>query len=506
MENLRDASCTDVYICRGDAQGEEFFPRLTFHGYRYVAITGCSQPPAAEEVAGVVLTSLPGHAGDFSCSDPLVNRLYQNILWSQRGNFISIPTDCPQRNERMGWMGDAQVFAQTALYNADVRTLYLRYLQAVRDLQADNGKFPDIAPLGGGFGGIVWGSAGVIIPWEIYRQYGDRRVLAENYPAVQRYLAYLEQGYADGLLAPGVGQLGDWLASDLSTDPDLIWSCYFAYDAKLAARMAGVLGDAAGEARYQALSARVSADWNRRFVSENGRTRGRDGRENDTQCSYAVPLFLGVADALHAPGLAARLNEKTAALGNTLTTGFVGTGMISAALSDWGYSETAYLLLQQTDYPSWLYSVTQGATTIWERWNSYTMKQGFGGNNGMNSFNHYSLGAVGAWLYRYVLGIREDEKEPGYHRFVLAPCICGFASAGGFYDSPYGRICSRWSRTGSTAVWEVSIPANTTALLQIGRAVSVRVEAVPKQQQPVQAEAISSLTLSSGRYRLQIRF
>lgn len=465
MENLRDASCTDRYICKGSADGEVFLPRFTFHGYRYVEITGTDAPPPPQEVKGMVLSSVTRQTGDFTCSDTLVNRLFQNVLWSQRANFISIPTDCPQRNERMGWMGDAQVFAQTALYNADVRTLYYRYMQAVRDVQAENGRFADIAPVGGGFGGIVWGSAGLIIPYETCRQLGDTRIVEENYGAMRKYMDYLETNYEDGLLKDGVGNLGDWLAFDMSTDNDLIWNAYFAYDAKIMAEMAGLLGKTADADRYSNLFSRLKQDWNRRFVGADGVTLTRNGAVNDTQCSYAVPLYFEVAAGRHQEKMAANLARKTKELGNILTTGFVGTAPINQVLSAYGYGETACDLIRQRQYPSWLYSVTQGATTIWERWNSYTIDKGFGGNNGMNSFNHYSLGAVGAWLYRDVLGIKGDDGAPGYRSFILEPSVMGFAYAKGYFDSPYGRIESGWELDGGTGAvcWKVRIPANTRA-------------------------------------------
>lgn len=506
MENLRDAACTDRYICKGG--DETFFPHFTFHGYRYVELTGAAHPPKPSDVHGIVLTSATDITGDFSCSDPMVNRLWENVLWSQRANFISIPTDCPQRNERMGWMGDAQVFAQTALYQADVRTLYYRYMQAARDVQADNGRFADIAPIGGGFGGIVWGSAGIIVPYEIHRQLGDLRLLGEMYEAMCRYMKYLEEGYlGDGILADGIGNLGDWLAADMSTDNDLIWTAYFAYDAKLMAEIAAMLSKKSDEAKYRALFSAIKADWNRRFVNDDGLTLTANGEINDTQCSYAVPLYFEVADDQNRFKMAERLHQKTEALGCTLTTGFVGTAPISQALSAYGYDETAYKLLRQTNYPSWLYSVTQGATTIWERWNSFTIDDGFGGNNGMNSFNHYSLGAVSAWLYRFVLGIQVGQSGNGYHRFILRPSIAGLSSAKGNFISPYGPITSAWQRQDGKALWMITIPANTRAKVYLPIA-DVLLNGTPLNHFAEERDAITLkkeryIELASGSYTLE---
>jgi len=501
MENLRDASCTDFYICKGDPEGEWFMPRFTFHGYRYVEITGTDTPPAVGDVEGIVLSSITALSGGFECSDPLVNKLFENITWSQLGNFISIPTDCPQRNERMGWMGDAQVFAQTATYNGDVRLFFSRYLQAVRDLQSQEGQYPNIAPLGGGFGGIAWEIAGIVIPWEVYRQYGDLRVVQDNYQAMAAYMDFLDRHYKNGALN-GVGMLGDWLATEMGTDNDLVWHAIYAYASKIMAFMAKAIGNTADQEKYDALFYKLQGDWNNNFIDPvTGKTRAMDGTINDTQCSYALPLAYGVVSPENAGRAAGHLNRKTQELGHTLTTGFLGTAPINPALTEYGYGDTAYALLRQTQYPSWLYSVTQGATTIWERWNSYTVEAGFGGNNSMNSFNHYSLGAVGAWIYTHVLGIRPDESQPGYHRFIIKPYMGSLSYARGYYDSPYGRIESGWSIEGDKITLDISIPANTqaTVYLPLGQIDSgISIEAI-------QEDDWQKIALPSGRYQFTIQ-
>lgn len=460
-ENLRDADCTDIYICKGDPDGEVIFPRFTFHGFRYLELSGIDDAPSVEDVEAVVLSSITELSGSFACSNPMVNKLYENILWSQRANFLSIPTDCPQRNERMGWMGDAQVFASTAAYNANVLPLFERYLISVRDLQREDGKFPAIAPYGGGFGGILWESAGIIIPWELYCQYGERRMLEDNYNAILKYIDYLRKNSTDNLLNRGVGTLGDWLAVDMSTDDNLVWNAMYAYDVRIAADIAEILGDKTVSMELNALFCEIKAAWNRVFVEpESGKTRSMDGTINDTQCSYALPLYYSVFEDIEKA--AGRLNEKTIELDYTLTTGFIGTPCISAALSDNGYIDTAYKLLQQTKYPSWLYPVTQGATSIWERWNSLSHENGFGGNNGMNSFNHYSLGAVGAWLYSRVLGIRP--AEAGYKRIRIEPHIGSLTWAEGKLKTPHGEVAVRWERTDNNkTTLNVTVPSGTTA-------------------------------------------
>ena len=462
-ENLRDADCTDTYICNGQPR-EEYMPRFTFHGYRYIEISGVQNPPELNEVHGVVLSSIKAFSGNIETSNKDINRLFENICWSQRSNFISIPTDCPQRNERLGWLGDAQVFAKTALYNADLSLFYRRYLQSIRDLQEESGRFPDVAPMGGGFGGIAWECAGVVIPWELYQQYGDIRILEENCDSINRYVTYLN-AHRKNELVDGVGILGDWLATDMSTDNQLIWDCIYAYVLKLAAKIMAVLGkENAG--LYQQLYRATKSMWNKTYVDDvSGKTRTREGKINDTQCSYALPLVYGIFDDKYVQSAGVHLNKKTKEVGYTVTTGFLGTGVLCDALSLCGYTDTAYKLLCQTQYPSWIYSVKQGATTIWERWNSCTKEHGFGNNNAMNSFNHYSLGAVGAWMYGYMSGIRRNELCPGFQRFVLKPEFGEMEYVNAYYQSLYGKIQSSWRRENGRITYTAVIPANTSAEL-----------------------------------------
>lgn len=497
-ENLRVACCTDVYVCKGDPAGELFQPRFTFHGYRYLELTGCAVPPKPEEVEGVVLSSMTGQTGNFSCSEPLVNRLFENVLWSQRANSISIPTDCPQRNERLGWMGDAQVFAPTASFNADMRLFYRRFLRAARDLQTPEGQYPNIAPVGGGFGGIAWESAGIIVTWVVYRQYGDLEILRENYHAMDAYLGYLKTKGWPGILTD-VGPLGDWLATDLSTDLELLWNAIFAYDAKILAKMAAALGRTEDEKMYHSLFEEIRTLWNATFVDQEGYTQNRAGERNDTQCSYALPLAYGVFSPENAPKAAKRLAQRVERDGYTVTCGFLGTPHLNPALCDYGYTEAAYRLLLQQNYPSWLYPVLQGATTVWERWNSYTLDQGFGGNNGMNSFNHYSLGAVAAWLYGYVLGIGQEEDSVGFSKIRIQPRMEVLTSAFGYYDTPAGRVAVFWKREKGTVLLDVTIPPNAAATVVLPEGTRCRAEGLdlPKLSQ-------HRIALVSGRYRFQV--
>ena len=462
LENYRDASSTDVYICAGTEGGEIYCPKFTFHGYRYIEISGVSAPLPLEDVVSIQLSSIREMTGEFECSHPLLNRFTENVKWSQLCNFISIPTDCPQRNERMGWAGDTHVFCRTANMNSDLRLFYYRVLEAFRDLQKD-GKFPEIAPAGGGFGGITYESAPVFITWELYQQYGDRKVVEETYPSLQKFMDYIRAQGMPGLTF--VGPLGDWLAVE-ETDMHLLWNAFYGRDCLFMEKLAGIAGDKDGEKYYKGLWEEAAAYWNKTFMdSRTGMTRDAQGNTVDTQCSYALPLCYGLIPEDRRKEAGERLAEKVRENGYKINTGFFGTGLINEALTSTGHEDLAFSLMLQTDYPSWLYPVPQGATTIWERWNSFTRENGFGGNNDMNSFNHYSLGSVVSWLYSCVLGIQRDEKQPGFRHFFLKPCVKELAYAKGGVETPYGRIESGWSKEEERIHFRFLIPANSRATL-----------------------------------------
>lgn len=492
MENIRAAMAQDIYIARGDGKPERIAPRFTFHGYRYIEITGLNEPLPTESVKSVALSSIHGLTAGYSTSNPKVNRLWSNIIWSARSNFLSIPTDCPQRNERMGWAGDISVFSRTATYLSNVSQFLRRYLQAMRDVQRKDGRFPDIAPLGGGFGGFLWGSAGITVPWECFQQYADTALLEEHYEAMKRYISYVQENYIDpntNLIVQehAWGDLGDWLGlEDGRNDKSLIWEAYFIYDLDLMTKTAATLGREEDAAHYAQLR-----DERCRFFSQTYLQPGtmktvhsafdpkKKGQTVDTQTSYVLPLAFGIIEEgkeqfvqnfLATLTRENRTDQGTDCPPYSLLTGFIGTAWINNALSQTGHTDAAYRLLQQTAYPSWLYSVEQGATTIWERLNSYTHTEGFGGNNRMNSFNHYSFGAVGAWMCSHSLGIQRDESAPGFKHFFLNPepdPTGSMTHAEGFYDSPYGRIESSWRRTEKGTEYHFTVPANTTATLYL---------------------------------------
>lgn len=481
--NLREASNTDIYICSGE-DGEVYQPRFTFHGYRYIEISGVTAPPALTEVQGLLLSSVQAVTGRFSCSNDLINRFVTNVKYSQLCNFISIPTDCPQRNERMGWMGDTHIFCRTATYQADVKNFYLRNLQAMKDLQTPEGRLPSIAPFGGGFGGMTYESGMILMVWELYQQYGDSSVVDQYYDSMKKWMEVLmkktdtesaDTKWPGNHSLPGIPQLpmqedwlGDWLAPE-PTDPNLIYNAFHYRNAVLMERFAGILGKTEDEKLFAVTAEETREYWNQTFVEpETGLVHKADGTPCDVQGSYAIGLGCGVFAEKYRERAYAHLARKVQEDGYTIRTGFFGTGMVNSMLSKGGYEQAAVRMMTQTAYPSWLYPVTQGATTIWERWNSFTREEGFGENNSMNSFNHYSLGCVLNWLYENILGIRRDETAPGYRHFILQPEMEAFVWASGGIETPHGRIESSWRRENGSIHYACSIPANTTAELYLG--------------------------------------
>ena len=498
MENIRAALTQDLYVLKGGP--EVIRPRFTFHGYRYLELSGLEQAPALADVKGQVISSIRHLDSSYETSNELVNRLWENITWSLRANFLSIPTDTPARNERMGWSGDINVFSQAATFLAQVGPFLSRHLLAMRDIQRADGRFTDVAPVGGGFGGTLWGSAGIILPWEVYQQYGDTRILEQHYGAMAEYLAFLDSRTDPETGRIDEGPLGDWLSPENSrNDNTLLWTAYHAYDHWIMWQVAGILGKEADAQRYRERFDERKAYFNKTYVdAATGKTvhSGYEGRmfgpppagytppkpgdPVDTQASYAIPLNFGIfeyaQEATAGRNLVATIErENRDDLGQTrppysLMTGFIGTASLNHALSRTGNDAYAYRLLRQESYPSWLYPVVNGATTIWERLNSYTIEDGFGGNNSMNSFNHYSFGAVAAWMYNYSLGIRRDPAYPGFKHFILSPTPDPDGEirfAKGYYNSPYGRIESSWELADRATTYRVTVPPNTTATLML---------------------------------------
>jgi len=454
-ENLRPALSTDTFILRGEGR-EVFEPRFTFHGFRYVEVTGYPGQLTAQDLKGIVVASDTPMIGTWECSDPALNQLYSNILWGQRGNFLSVPTDCPQRDERMGWMGDALVFAPTAVRNANVAGFFHKWMVDVNDAQGPAGDFPNYAPRVAQPqpGWPVWGDAGIVVPWVLYTAYGDLAFLADNYTNMARWLEFNVDRSTDLRLTGGVG---DHLAP-VRTPVDLVDTAYFANSADIVARAAALLGKPEDAAKYEALHQKIVSAFRDSFLSPAGELKG------DTQTAYILALMFDLLPEDLREEAARRLADKVEQTGH-LTTGFVGVGLICPALTGIGRSDLAWQLVLNDDYPSWLFSVKNGATTIWERWDGWTPEKGFQ-NSAMNSFNHYSLGSVGAWLYSDAAGIQLHEVHPGYKHFALRPQFTSrLAWVKSSIDSPYGLISSHWHVENEDLVYEVTVPPNTTAEL-----------------------------------------
>jgi alpha-L-rhamnosidase len=457
-ENLRGAEQRDEFILANTLPAPTTLePRFTFHGFRYAEVSGLARL-AAEDVEAHVLSSATRVVGAFSCSDPLVNTLQRNIVTSLRANFVSVPTDCPQRNERLGWTADLQIFAPTALFNADLTNLLDKWLDDLVDCQLPSGAYADIAPAPAGWAGAgntAWSDAGVIVPWVMYERSGDAGILDRMYASMRRYLAYLEADQTRGLRF--AGRYGDWVSLGARTDKVFIGTAYLAYVADLFARIAALVGNAEDERHFRGFAEHEREAFQRQFVDGDGRLRV------ETQTSYAIALGFGLVPEGARRAAGGRLAELVRAADTHLATGFLGTPLVLPALSDNGHHELACRLLRQDTLPSWLFEVRQGATSIWERWNGWTPDQGFYSPR-MNSFNHYAFGAVGDWMYRYLAGL--DPLEPGYRRTRLRPRPgAGFTAASARHASLYGVHECSWRIESGKLLVDVQVPANTSATL-----------------------------------------
>ncbi|MCK3685265.1 glycoside hydrolase family 78 protein [Maribellus sp. YY47] len=502
--NLRSAKCTDTYIFAKD--GEVVFePIFTFHGYRFVKVSGVKEDPALEDITGLVIHSDMPATGSFECNNELINQLQHNIQWGQKGNFLDVPTDCPQRDERLGWTGDAQVFSMTAGYNFNVAAFYTKWMKDVEKDQLDNGKVPHVIPdvLRGGGGATGWADVVAVIPWTVYKIYGDTRILDQSYPAITKWVGYMQNRAGDDYLWTGDPHYGDWLAfattrSDYpgaTTEKDLIATAYFYYTTTLTSKIAGILGKSDDQKKYQQLAANIKDAFVKEFVTPNGRL------VSHTQTAYVLALSFGLIPDNNIENAARYLADDVSKFKH-LTTGFLGTPLLCQTLSSIGRDDLGFMLLNRKEYPSWLYPVTQGATTIWERWDGQKTDGTFQ-DVGMNSFNHYAYGAIGEWLYSRVAGISIDENHPGYKHFVLAPHPGGeLTHVNATFESVHGTIASKWALENGNLVYDVEIPANTSATVILPGA---GVEAVNAQINDPKMEARQAgndvvIELGSGKY------
>ncbi|MFJ7103916.1 alpha-L-rhamnosidase [Streptomyces albogriseolus] len=454
--NLRTAKATDTYILKGGGT-ETYEPRFTFHGFRYVEVTGFPGTPTTRTVTGRVMHTDAPATLTFATNSPMLNQLHGNITWGQRGNFLSVPTDTPARDERLGWTGDINVFAPTAAYTMESARFLTKWLTDLRDAQTAEGSFthvaPDVGHLGDGAAG--WGDAGVTVPWALYQAYGDLRVLKDAWQSVVAWLGYLEQ-HSDGLLRPADG-FGDWLNVDDETPKDVIATAYFAHVADLAARMAHELGR--DPAPHENLYGRIRDAFQRAYIDAAGRVKG------DTQTAYVLALSMGLVPDELKDAAAARLVALIEARDWHLSTGFLGTPRLLPVLTDTGHTDIAYRLLTQRTFPSWGYQIDHGATTMWERWDSLRPDGTFQ-DPGMNSFNHYAYGSVGEWMYAHIAGIAPG--RPGYREVVVRPRPGGgINEARATLTSVRGPISTRWRRRHGRFELTCSLPANTTAQVWI---------------------------------------
>ncbi|MFI4860827.1 MAG: family 78 glycoside hydrolase catalytic domain [Phycisphaerales bacterium JB063] len=477
--NLRQARSIDTYVCRGDG-AEVWSPRFTFHGFQYVEVSGLGAAPERDTITGIAIGSDTPLRGSFASSSELLNTLASNIYWTQRSNFLSVPTDCPQRDERLGWTGDAQIYIRTAALWCDVQPFFKKWLIDLADSQLRDGSLPWTAPIVRhvhGVGGPAWMDAGTVCPWALYEVYGDTESLAQQYEMMQRLIAYYEQNAGDDRLPPAEYHcFGDWLSMGETTPKDVIYMAYFAHSTRLTAKAARVLGRDADAVRYERLLEEVLAAFNEHFVDDAGVIRG------NTQTCYAMAIMYDLLDddTRHLAG--GHLVKRIEAMDGHLSTGFVGTKDLMLALAKAGRNDVAYRLALADAYPSWGFSIRHGATSIWERWDGWTPERGFQ-TTIMNSFSHYAFGAVYQWMAENIGGIQLI--DPGYTRFRIAPSMSDeltFADVS--YDSIHGTIRSRWEidDTGRL-VMTVVVPPNTRAEIIVpadeGAEVTVNGDALP---------------------------
>ena len=458
--NLRSARAEDTYICAGNGT-EVWEPKFTFHGFQYVEVTGLNEKPGLDLVEGIAISSDAALNGHLETSDPMLNKLISNAYWTQRMNFIDIPTDCPQRDERLGWTGDAQAFIRTATMVTDVQPFFTKWLVDLDDGQRADGQYPMVAPVkvAGDDGGPAWADAGVICPWTIWQVYGDKQLLAKHYPNMKRFIEFCEKRSTEDLMPPAQFHcFGDWVSINANTPNDVIFLAYFAYSTQLVAESARALGHMDEAAKYEALHARLKQNFNDHYIDADGAVKG------NTQCSYVLALSFDLANNEIRPKVIDKFIHSIEERKWLLSTGFVGTRDIMNALSKVGRNDVALRLLHNTDFPSWGFSIKNGATSIWERWDGWTPEKGFQ-DPGMNSFAHYAFGAVVGWMYREIGGI--DNRSPGFDVIHIRPLFdpkLDWVKAS--YDSVHGPIKVDWKKSAAGHQVSVVVPPNTTAEVQ----------------------------------------
>ncbi|HXT77041.1 MAG TPA: family 78 glycoside hydrolase catalytic domain [Candidatus Eisenbacteria bacterium] len=480
-ENLRTAKATDHFILAGKGV-EEYEPAFTFHGFRYMEISGVAAKPRAEDVQAVVFHTDAPFTASLKTGSAMLNQLWSNILWGQRSNFVGVPTDCPQRDERLGWSADAQVFWRAASYNMDLTAFSRKFSADLRGTQVGTPMYGIFAPgtltQNPGYG-TGWSDAGVIVPWTSWIQTGDKKVIEENWSGMEKYLVAIQEANTDFLWRKNYGiPFADWLSPEGVTPVDLIATAYWAYDVALMKQMAQATGKTADEQKYGELFKKIKAAFNQAFVRPDGFVGGvppppvfasgtavkLSDKPVETQTGYVLALYMDLLPDSLRQTAAKRLIDRLEANHWRLGTGFLGTPYLLAALTDTGHADVAYRLLLNTEYPSWGYLIDHGATTMWERWNGDQMRN----DPSMNSYNHYAYGAVADWIYRYAAGVDATPSDPGFRTILLHPTFDRRLGSLDFsYESAYGTVHSSWSISANKAIWKLTIPANATGSLPL---------------------------------------
>lgn len=545
-ENLRTARATDTYILKGAAREEVWSPSFTYHGFQYVEVSGLRKMPANDFLTGLVLTSDLENVGHFETDNSLLNQIYRNIVWTQWANYVDIPTDCPQRDERLGWTGDAQIYIRSAAYNSDIAVFHKKWIRDLNDAQWPNGAFPIYAPIPLDKNGLAavratdtyspgWSEAGIICTYEIFRAYNDTRIVEESLPYMVKFMDFLKsKADKDGVVREGAyddigpkGGFGDWLSVGKKTSPDLLAAMYYYYCTRLMAEMCAAANQADLATAYSEKASAIKRAFKdyylkngkfsideRVYGNGEGYVEGQNGFSGHTQTAYANAIYMSLLDEPDLTRIGDHLRSLLEANGDKLTTGFLGFKPLLPALSMTGSSDKAYGLLLSTEYPSLGYEVANGATSIWERWDSYTKDKGFIHNAAMNSFSHYAFGAVNEWIFGNILGIQPIDR--GYQTFHIKPEIPGpgveLKKATGSYHSIAGRIASAWDYSGAIKKHQLEIPVNTTAYFHLASPsqaqVDINGESITKSklvQEITVSETGFILKLGSGDYDITIR-
>ncbi len=455
-ENLRLAKAIDTYTCRGG--GEEWNPRFTFHGFQFIEVSGVPTRPNGDVFTAVAISSSTPESGTLKTSDAMLNKLVSNAWWTQKMNFVDVPTDCPQRDERLGWTGDAQAYIRTATYYSDVQAFFQRWLVTLDDSQSADGNYPKVAPVLKGLddGGPAWGDAGVICPMTIYNVYGDKTLLARHYPQMKKFIEFCRARSTPKLLPPKSYHIfGDWLSINANTPPDVITTAYFAGSTKIVADAARILGKRTEAAEYDELHEKIKTAFQSAYIDSEGHVKG------ETQTGYVLALFFDLMPKELETKAAEHLVENIKARDWHLSTGFVGTRDLMHVLSKIGRNDVAFRLLHNKTFPSWGFPIVNGATSIWERWDGWTPEKGFQ-DVGMNSFAHYAYGAVVGWMFEKIGGIKE--VKPGFEEILIAPAIDpNLTSSDCVYKSVRGDIKTSWTVKKGVFALSVEVPVNATA-------------------------------------------